>query len=98
MVNITHKFLNNNPHIMVTKSDKGGVPIIVNSTKYKDDVKRVLSDQKHCKLLDKNPLKDLKENVKNLVTELRTKGYFEKFNKFTFSVNNTVLPRCYGLY
>ena len=57
-----------------------------------------MSDQKHCKLLDKNPLKDLKENVKNLVTELRTKGYFEEFSKFTFSVINTVLPRFYGLY
>ena len=83
---------------MVTKSDKGGVPIIINGTKYKDDVKGVLSDPKHYKLFDKNPWKDLKENVKNLVTEFRTKGYFEECNKFAFSVNNTVLPRCYGLY
>ena len=35
--------------------------------KYKDDVKMVLNDQKHYKLIDKNPLKDLKYIAKILV-------------------------------
>ena len=98
MVNNTHKFLNKNPDIIVTKSDKGGLPIIVKSVKYKDDVKLVLNDQNNYKLLDKNPLKDLKDNLKNLVTDFRAKRYFADYNKYAFSVANTVLLRCYGLY
>ena len=41
MVNKTQKFLNKNPDFMVTKSDKGEVPIILKSVEYKDDVKIV---------------------------------------------------------
>ena len=47
MVNKTYKFVNNNPDVMITKSDKGGVPIVVKITKYKDDVKKVLKDLKY---------------------------------------------------
>ena len=49
-------------------------------------------------MLDKKSLKDLKETVKNSVTDFRAKGYFEDYNKYAFSEANIVLTRCYGLY
>ena len=61
---------------MITESAKVGVPIVVKIAKYKDDVKKGLNDPKYYKFHEKNPLRNFKDSVKNLVTEFKQKGYF----------------------
>ena len=95
MIFNTHKFIKDNPDILITRADKGSVPIIVNKENYTCDVKKVLSDVKYYILLENYPLESLKSREKYKITVYKNLGYFDEFNKYSLSVTNSVLAICY---
>lgn len=70
----TGAFLQGNPNIMATRSDKGGHTVIINKNQYTDVIEDMINDKNtyHEISISESPLKQLIEREKKFIKILRT--------------------------
>ena len=94
----TKLFLQNNSDIFITHADKGNVTVILNRSDYDKRMLQLVNDNSAYKKINYNPLKLLKKGTRKLLENWRVKDFLEKnITKKNISLNNTNLPRIYGL-
>lgn len=92
----TKNFLNNNPQLIVTESDKGNVTILMDKTDYDQKMENLFNDNSKYTQLGFNPTQKLEEKCNDLIRGLIkdnhiNPNYKKKLLSFT-SVAPT--PRC----
>ena len=94
----TKLFLQKNSELFITKADKGNVTVILNRSDYNEKMIQLLNDNSTYKKINYNPLKLMKKDTYKLLENWRVKDFLGKnVTKKDISLNNTMLPRIYGL-
>ena len=84
--------------IFITHADKGNVTVILNRSDYNKRILQLVNDNSIYKKINYNPLKLLKKDTCKLLENWRVKDFLGKnITKKDISLNNTNLPRIYGL-
>ena len=94
----TKLFLQNNSDIFITHADKENVTVILNRSDYNKRMLQLVNDNSTYKKTNYNPLKLLKKDSCKLLENWRVKDFLGKnITIKDISLNNTNLPRIYGL-
>lgn len=92
----TRKFLKDNPTIMVSNSDKGGVTIISKKDEYLNKIRAMLSDVESFTPLQKDPTTTIKHKVNNCLDSLYHANIITDKLKKSLKTWNTIPPRLFG--
>lgn len=96
----TKKFLKNNPHLLVTKADKGNATIVIERDCYVEKVKNELNNDKYYEKLPRDPSNALKNIMSKLIKSWTEKGVFDCLNSpyiIESNLAHTTISRAYGL-
>lgn len=93
----TRKFLNKNPNIIITNSDKGNKTVAISKTEYNDKMKTILGDMMTYRRLKKDPTTNLQQMNNDLVQKLHEQDVITLREKYTLTQRTAVAPRIYGL-
>lgn len=89
-------FLKNNPEVMVSNSDKGGVVIISKKDDYKAKIRTLLEDLVAFTPLPKDPTTTVKNKVNNILDKLYKANIIADKLKKQLKSWNTIPPRLFG--
>jgi len=97
LLNITKKFMKNNPNIIYTRADKGNITVALNRIEYTNKIEDMLSDNCTYEPVKKDPTRRLTDDMRELLARWKSKGHISNstFNSIYCSDGN--LPRAYGL-
>lgn len=93
----TKTFVENNPEIMFTIADKGNVTVALEKSKYVDEVNKLLSDTTTYKLLTKNPLQKVIDDLKALLYRWRERTHIDDSQFYRLFLTSANLARAYAL-
>ena len=97
-LNETKLFLQKNSDIFVTYADKGKITVILYRPDCNKRMLQLINDNSTYKKINYNPLKLMKKDTCKLFKNWRVKDFLGKnITKKDISLNNTNLPRIYGL-
>ena len=85
---LTKNFLKNNPHILITKADKGNTTVAMDKNKYILQATLMLSDKKTYEPLKKDPTNITHNKVNNLIKLWREKNYITENLAHTLKSSN----------
>jgi len=91
------KFLKHNDELLVTKSDKGQVTVIMEKQTYLNKMKSALEDDSTYKCIKKDPLRALTNKTNNMLKSWLDGEIIDTFTYNGLRCSNGNLPRCYGL-
>ena len=94
---LTKHFLKNNPHILITKADKGNTTVAMDTNKYILQATLMLSDKKAYEPLKKDPTNITHNKVNNLIKIWREKNYIIENLAHTLKSSNPLPAKFYGL-
>lgn len=96
----TTKFIKDNPHLMISRADKGSVTVIATRTEYDEKMKGLLNDTTtYQKVTSSNNIStSLTKKVNKFVKDLESKEYMDTYEAKKLRNSNSVLPRIYGLF
>ena len=95
---ITKKFLRKNKELMCTNADKGNISVLMRRSEYIRDTEELLGNVENFEVLDKDPLKKLRNSSFRMADNWRKKGLLGKEARWrNIDTTNTVLARCHGL-
>ena len=97
-IKVTKSFLNNNPNIFFTLSDKTNATVCMYKDDYIKKALELLQDESTYRLIDKkkNILRCLQKSSSKLLKKWRNKKYISDFD-INLTQTDTVLPKFYGL-
>jgi len=90
-------FLKNNEDLMITKADKGQITVILNKSKYVEQMTKALDDDRTYKKTFKDPLKTITNKTNNMLKMWRDNKIIDDPMYKGLRCTNGNLPRCYGL-
>lgn len=90
------KFLKDNPNIMVSNSDKGGVVIISDKEDYRSKMRALLDDVNTFEPLSNDPTQTVKNKVNKILDNLYKAHTISNKIKKSLKTWNTVPPRVFG--
>lgn len=94
----TRKFIKkHNDDIIITKSDKGNMTVVLYRADYKREMEKLLEDKSTYKTMRTDPTHKLQRENNRLVTELFRNNYITKYEKMNLNANSSTAPRLYGL-
>lgn len=93
----TKQFLKQNPEIIITKSDKGNVTVIMYKKDYLQKSQELLNDKKYYKELKGNPTSTLQQKANKLISKLKTTKKIDDSTAKSLTIYNSVAPRFYTL-
>ncbi|XP_044751669.1 uncharacterized protein LOC123311665 [Coccinella septempunctata] len=93
----TNEFIQNNPEIIITESDKGNCTVVMFKEEYIRGVTGLLEDEETYKPLNKDPTKKIQDKVNNKLKEMRTAGLINEIEYRTLIRHNSVIPKLYCL-
>lgn len=70
----THEFIKNNQQLIISRSDRGNITVIMKREEYEDEVKKMLNDHYLYKKLQKDPNTKIQNNINKVIVK-RTKIY-----------------------
>lgn len=91
------KFLKENPNLIITKSDKGNVTVIIPRELYVEKSLEILSDENSYKKLNRDPTSTFQQKANKIVSELKSKKYITDEVAKTLTIYNQNSPKFYGL-
>jgi len=94
---LTKKFLNNNPNILFTRADKGSITVALDKNEYINKIEDMLSDTDTYIKINKNPIKKLTNETRVLLAGWKTKEYITQGTYNSIYCSDGNLPRAYGL-
>jgi len=90
-------FLKNNEELMITKADKGQINVVLNKSKYVEQMTKTLDDDSTYKKILKDPLKILTNKTNNMLKMWWDYKIIDDSMYKALRCTNGNLPRCYGL-
>lgn len=93
----TKSFIRGNPDMIITKSDKGNVTVVMNRGEYENRVAEMVSDSDVYKVLDRDPTSKLQTQNNDIVKALKTRGYLNEKTARQLTTYRAIAPRFYGL-
>lgn len=97
MLRSTRTFLKENTDLVVTKSDKGNVTVILNKTQYDDKVVELLQDRSVYTVLNRDPTQTIQTKNNAIVKLLREENHLNESEAKRLTTYKAVAPRFYGL-
>lgn len=97
MLKQTRKFLSENPDIVVTDSDKGGVTVLISRDEYDRKMTELLEDRSVYKVLARDPTQSFQNKNNEVVKLLKDKEYIDPVTARKLTTYKAVAPRLYGL-
>jgi len=94
---ITKKFMKNNPNIIFTKADKGGVTVALDKNEYTHKIDEMLNDNDTYIKIKKDPIKKLTSDIRSMLARWRSKGYINNGTYSRIYCSDGNLPRAHGL-
>jgi len=94
---ITNKFVKNNPNIIFTRADKGNITVALDKTEYLNKIDNMLNDTKTYSVTNKDPIKKLTKEIRELLIGWKMKGYITNNTYNGIYCSNGNLSRAYGL-
>jgi len=94
---ITKNFMKENTDILFTKADKGNATVAIDINEYNNKMKEMFSDPDTYLVVERDPLKKLGDNVRNLLMSWLKKEYIDTRIYRKLLTTDGVLPRAYGL-
>lgn len=89
--------LTNNKSITITQADKGGAVVVWDTELYIQEAERQLSDQAIYKRLDRDPVGEIKNRIKQLVGEAKQGGCIDEELAIFLLVGHPKTPLLYLL-
>lgn len=93
----THKFLKEHPEIIVTKSDKGGVTVVMNKQDYIDLSYNQLSDERYYKMIPRDPTNTIEQKINKTISSLKNNHFIDERVAKSLMSYDSVCPKFYGL-
>ena len=91
------KFLTQNPNLIISRSDKGGIVVIMNKQEYDNKMQELLNDESMYKQLNKD-MTNIYENKSNdYLQNLLVTGIIDINTYKHHKTKNSLPPRIYGL-
>ena len=90
-------FLKNNPHILITKADKGNTTVAMDKNKYIIQATFILSDKKTYEPLKKDPTNITHKKVNNLIKLWSEENYITANLAHTLKSSNPLPVKFYCL-
>lgn len=96
LINDVKRFLRENEDLLVLKSDKGGVTVIMDKDRYDMSMKELLDNTVNFKKLNRNPTLTVQNKANGIISNLvKLKCISDETGK-TLKIYNAVTPRIYG--
>lgn len=93
----TKRFFKSNKDLIVTKSDKGNVTVIMNKKLYIEKCEDLLNDETCYIKLNRDPTSTLQQKANNLVSSLLKQKVISKEISKTLTIYDQAAPKFYGL-
>ena len=93
----TKEFLRNNKEILLTKSDKGNITVVITRSFYEEKMSLLLSDEKTYKIINGDLTTKLENRSNKIITGLFNSGHIDKKQYQKLRTINSNPPRIYGL-
>jgi len=94
---ITKKFMYTNRDILFTRADKGNTTVALDKFEYEDKINNMLNDKETYRLIDKDPINSITDNLRKMLTHWKNREFIDKITYNSLFVSDGVLPRAYGL-
>lgn len=88
--------MKNNSDILISKSDKGNVTLIMNRDFYNEKIEQLLNDKKTYEKI-KNPTNYIQTILNNMVDDLWCGSKIDDKTRKFLKCNNGLPPKFYGL-
>lgn len=92
----TKKVLKDNDHIIIVKSDKGNVSVIMYKSEYENKMNLIVNDSSY-KRLSRNPTLNLTNKHNKLVKRLQNSNVIDEIKSKSMCRHNFSIPRIYAL-
>lgn len=93
----TRIFLNNNPNLIITKSDKGNVTVVMDRTQYINHSLELLNNRNHYSLVNKDPTSSVQTKCNNLVKDLFNNKEIDNITRHKLTCYNSISAKFYAL-
>ncbi|EZA52483.1 hypothetical protein X777_08599 [Ooceraea biroi] len=90
-------FLKNNNNLMITRADKGQVTVVMNKSRYREQMNEMLSDTTTYLKFNKDPNKNLTNKMNDLIKLWSSLGIIDQQTYKYLRTTNSNISRCYGL-
>lgn len=90
-------FLKQHPDLLVLKSDKGAVTVLITKQHYHDLSMSILEDASSYKILARDPTCTIQQKANKLISKIKSGGMIEDSLARKFTIYNSIPPKFYGL-
>lgn len=97
LFNKSKHFLKEHPELIITRSDKGNVTVIMNKTQYKEKSLEILNDENSYNILRRDPTSTLQQKANRLISELSDNEMISEQEAKRLTFYNAVPAKFYGL-
>ena len=97
LYNKTKAFFKNHPNLIITRSDKGNVTVIMETDTYNNQAEQILSDEKYYVLLQKDPTSTYQQKANRIVSSLKSKNMISENQARELTIYDQSSPKFYGL-
>jgi len=97
LLRVTKAFCNNNTDIIFTKADKGNITVTLDRARYIDSVNKILKDTTTYEIIQKNPVKKVETNLKEILKRWLALGFISKQESYRLKGSDYTLSKAYGL-
>lgn len=91
------RFLAQHPELLVLRSDKGSVTVLMNKEQYDEMAMNILNDQVSYKKLNRDPTCTIQQKANKLISKLKNSQAIEASQARTYTIYNSISPKFYGL-
>lgn len=74
-------FFRDNPDIIITRAEKGNFTVTFTKNEYTDKINKMLQDHNTYTLVKKNPIRDIENNLRDLLNRWKSKVSLTKISE-----------------
>lgn len=96
LINEVKQFLRENDELLVLKSDKGGVTVVMDKAKYNEGIEVLLNNNNSFRKLNRDPTLTVQNKANAIITDLVKHNYISPEEGKTMKIYNANAPKIYG--
>ncbi|XP_074025984.1 uncharacterized protein [Leptinotarsa decemlineata] len=93
----TKTFLKNHPELILTRSDKGNVTVIMKKSDYIEKSLEIINDSESYVELNRDPVSTIQQKANKIITDLKKSEMISEDEAKTYMIYNSISPKYYGL-
>lgn len=97
ILNKTRSFFKNHEDLLITRSDKGNVTVLMKKEDYQNLAKELLTDEVHYKRIPRDPTNTIQQKANKLMTNLKKTIQDDSGMIKKHTIYNSKIPKFYGL-